>query len=100
MGEIVRKPRESCRGTYVHVPEGHLGPMAVAGEPSAQRRHNSMRSGTIFLPNMQALVGNPTTLARLVIATATIAAVDAVPHGRNIPPGLTGKPARQATIRR
>jgi hypothetical protein len=100
MGEIVRKPRESCRGTYVHVPESHLGHTAVAGEPSVERRHNSTRSGTIFLPNMQALVGNPTTLARLVIAIATIAAVDALPNGRNIPPRPTGKPARQATIRR
>jgi hypothetical protein len=59
-----------------------------------------MRSGTIFLPNMQALVGNPTALARLVIAAATITAADALPHGRDIPRRLIGKPARRATIRR
>jgi hypothetical protein len=93
MGEIVRKPRESCRGIDVRVPEGHLGHTAVAGEPSLAPRHNWIHSGTIFLPNMQALVGNPTTLAPLAIAAATIAAADAVPR-------LTGKPARRATIRR
>jgi hypothetical protein len=87
MGEIVRKPRESCRTTPVHVPDGYLGNIAVAGEPGVERQRNSVRSGIIFLPNMQALVGNPIILARLMIAGATIVAADAVPHGRNIPPG-------------
>ena len=93
MGEIVRKPRESCRAIDVYVPESHLGHTAVAGEPGVERRHNWISSGTIFLPGMQALVGNPTALARLAIAAATIAAADAMPR-------LTGKPARRATIRR
>jgi hypothetical protein len=90
MGEFMRKPPESCRTTPVHVPDGHLGNIAAAGEPSVERRRKSMSSGTIFLPNMQALVGTPTILARLAIAPATMAAADAVPHGRNIPPRLTG----------
>jgi hypothetical protein len=59
-----------------------------------------MRGGIIFLPIMQALVGNPTALARLAIAATEIAVADAVPPGRDIPPRLTGKPARRATIQR
>jgi hypothetical protein len=99
MGEFVRKPRESCRAFHVNVPDGHLGHIAVAGEPGLAWRCDSMRSGTILLPSMQALVGNPTIFARLAIAPATIDA-DAVSHGRNIPPWPTEKPARPATIQR
>jgi hypothetical protein len=59
-----------------------------------------MRSGIIFLPKMHFLVESMKILARLAMAPATIAAADAMPHGWNIPPRLTGKPARRATIRR
>jgi hypothetical protein len=59
-----------------------------------------MRSGIIFLPKMHVLVENIKILAWLAVAPATIAAADAMPHGWNIPPRLTGKPASRATIRR
>jgi hypothetical protein len=69
-------------------------------EPGVERRRNSMRGGTIFLPSMPVLIVKYKILARLAIAGATIAAAGAVPHGRNIPRRLAGKPARRATIRR
>ena len=100
MGEIVHKPRESCRGTCIHLRDGYLGKTGLAGEPDIERRRNSVPSGIIFLPGTHVLIENMAILAWLAMAAATIAAADAVPHGWNIPPRLTGKPARRATIRR